>query len=155
MVQTKTREPVLPSLETFLTSEKLLTPQRAVELLRFMSNEELTAGSAVMRLNWVASGDLSERLAKAFGIRTVTAAGVAGIKMRKVLTEDKIRAWQSVPMDFAEYNGIKKLILGMTDPLHRAIQQSAEALTRMSIQPVFLPWEEYEKICETWFGQGS
>lgn len=152
MVQTKTREPVLPSLETFLNSEKLLSPQRAVELLRYMSSEELTAGSAVMRLKWVTGADLGQRLSKAFSIPMVTANSIGGIKMRKVLTEDKIRAWQAVPIDFSEDNGTRKLILGMTDPLHRAIQQSAEALTRVTIQPAFLPWEEYEKICEIWFG---
>ncbi len=153
MALPKTREPVLPSLETFLFSEKLLSPQKSVELLRYMSSEELTAGSAVMRLRLVTPQILSEKLMKHFGIPTVKIESIGGTKMRKVLTEDKVRAWQSVPVDFVDDNGVRKLILGMTDPLHRAIQQSAETLTRLTIQPAFLTWEDFETICATWFGK--
>lgn len=140
-------------METFLFSEKLLSPQKSVELLRYMSSEELTAGSAVMRLRLVTPQMLSEKLMKHFGIPTVGLESLGGVKMRKVLTEDKIRAWQSIPMDFVENEGSPKLILGMTDPLHRAIQQSAETLTRVTIQPAFLAWEDFEKIFATWFGK--
>ena len=151
MAQPKQRDSVLPSLETFLSSEKLLSPGRCVELLRYMSGQELTAGSALMRLGWITAESLAEKLGKNFGIGSVTAASVAGLKMRKILTEDKIRAWQVVPVDFIDVSGTRKLILGMTDPLHRAIQQSAEALTRMVIQPAFLSWGDYLEVCQLWF----
>lgn len=152
MAEPKQTAPVLPSLETFLFSEKLLSPQRSVELLRYMAGEELTAGSAVLRLKWVDAKVLGERLHKAFGIPTVTDKDLAGVKMRKVLGEDKIRAWQAIPIDFIEDSGAKKLLLGLTDPLHRAILQSAEALTKMPVQPAFLTWDDYAKLCELWFG---
>jgi hypothetical protein len=147
----KPTPPVLPSLETFLATEKLLSAARSVELLRYMAEEELTAGSAVMRLQWVKPELLSQRLERAFSIPTVTSASLAGVKMRKVLTEDKIKAWQVVPVDFLDESGTRKLLLGMTDPLHRAILQSAEGLARLPIQPAFLSWDEYVKVCESWF----
>ncbi len=155
MPQPKPKTPVLPSLETFLLTEKLISPQRSVELLRYMAAEELTAGSAVLRLHWVEAAALGEKLKQAFGITTVAVADLDGVKMKKVLGEDKIRAWQAIPMAFATDSGNQKLILGLTDPLHRAILQSAETLTKMPVQPAFLPWTEYTKICEMWFGAGA
>lgn len=151
MAQPKPNTPVLPSLETFLASERLLPASRSVELLRFMSEQELTAGSAVMRLEWVKPQVLSEKLAQTFNIPTVGPGSITGERMRKVLSEDKIRSWQVIPIDFVEDTTGRKLLLGMTDPLHRAIQQSAETLTHLPIIPAFLAWTDFLKICEEWF----
>lgn len=152
MAQPKPKTPVLPSLETFLFSEKLLSPHRSVELLRYMAAEDLTAGSAVMRLQWVSPKGLGERLKAVFSIPTVGAADLDGAKMKQVLSEDKIRAWQAIPFRFAEESGGRKLVLGLTDPLHRAILQSAETLIKMPVQPAFLSWNEFKEICGLWFG---
>jgi len=152
MAQPKPKTPVLPSLETFLASEKLLSPQRSVELLRYMAAEELTAGSAVMRLQWVDPKALGEKLKANFSIPAVSAADLDGTKMKQVLHEDKIRAWQAIPFRFADESGGRKIVLGLTDPLHRAILQSAETLLKLPVQPAFLPWNEFTKICALWFG---
>lgn len=142
------------NLEDFLITEKLVKISDLPSIHRFMAENGVNLGTALMYLNYLGEEQLSQVLGRV-GIRRVFRRECQSTqKMKRLIKDSDAFTLQVFPFAYIEESGQRVLVLAMTDPLDRGAIDRIEAKSHFSVQPVFVSLEDLQQLFQVAFGRG-
>lgn len=145
----------LPSMESFLLQQKLITLGQVEHARTFMSESDISFGTAILFLKYVAEDRLARLLEAHFSVRHLSPGEITGLgKLKNLLTPERAKGLQVFPLTLIEESGSRVILLGMTDPLDIGAVRKVEEWTHTRVQPSFLTLAELQELYVRYYRTG-